>query len=193
MCLGHGSSWMVFLYLCHSQQTMALRWLSICEFVVNNKSDFKTWDPCLQHCKQGNIMLSRPIKTLWFEVLWNHRMSWMKVDARVNVQWGAAHSDSGSLFIPIPTPAASEIIPLWKMALRRWKQPRGKFHKILSCSTIFIKKDKDYTKCIFKCIKASSSHTTDWMNTCKLNEYMTTQLWVCIFQNRCTSLAHVKT
>lgn len=179
MCLGHGSSWMAFLYLCHSQQTMALRWLSICVFVVNNNSDFKTWDPCLQHCNQGNIMLSRPIKTLWFEVLWNHRMSWMKVDARVNVQWGAAHScglrDDASLCEKWHCGAGSS--------------QRENFTRFYLVELSLSERIKIKIYVFFNVSKqVHPILLTEWIHA-----NLGTQLWVCIFQNRCTSLAHVKT
>lgn len=66
-CLGHGSSWTAFLLVICSKQW--LWWLFICVSVVNHNSDFKTWDQFLQHCDQGNIMLSRSIITLWFGVM----------------------------------------------------------------------------------------------------------------------------
>ena len=106
-----------------------LWWLFICVSVVNHKSDFKTWDQFLQHCDQGNIMLSRPIITLWFGVMvyfstYLHFERFgitgclrMKVDIRVIVQWGAALVSAAASALD----AALASPRLWKMALEAAK------------------------------------------------------------------------
>ena len=120
-----------------------LWWLFICVSVVNHNSDFKTWDQFLQHCDQGNIMLSRPIITLWFGVMVYFSTCILNaLESQDALGWkliSESLCNEVLLWWVLLPPLSMPLLHRLGCEKWHWKQPKGKCHKIFSCSTLFVR------------------------------------------------------